>query len=78
MYTNIRSGFIVIRGGAVVAVIIWQLDLQLPMKSVHITTIAVRSNPAHGQLYSMQHYVIKLVSDVRHAGDFLRYSGFLH
>jgi len=30
---------------------------ELPMKSVTMTTNVVRSNPAHGQVYSIQHYV---------------------
>jgi hypothetical protein len=37
-----------------------------------IITKAVSSNPAHGEVYSMQCYVIKFVSDVRQVGDFLR------
>jgi hypothetical protein len=48
--------------GAVVVVIVWQLDLQLYMQSVPITTNVVSSDPAHGEVYSMQHYVIKIVS----------------
>ena len=39
----------------VVVVIVWQLDLQLPMQSVPITTKVVNSNPAHGEVYSIQH-----------------------
>jgi hypothetical protein len=31
--------------------------LLLPMQSVHITTNVVSSNPAHGEVYSTQHYV---------------------
>ena len=46
-------------------VFVWQLDSQLPMQSVPITTNVVSSNPAHGQVYSIQHYVIKFVSDLR-------------
>jgi len=45
------------------------------------TTIVVSSNPAHGEVYSMQHYVIKFVSDLRQVGGFLRvqmYLCFLH
>jgi hypothetical protein len=35
--------------------------------------IVASSNPAHGEVYSIQHYVIlKFVSDLRHVGDFLR------
>jgi hypothetical protein len=30
------------------------------------------SNPVHGEMYSIQHYVIKLVSDLRQVGAFLR------
>jgi len=33
------------------------------MQLEHITTI-VGSNPVHGQVHSMQHYVIKFVSDM--------------
>jgi hypothetical protein len=51
--------------GAVV--IVWWLD-----QSVPITTEVVSSNPAHGEVYSIQHYVIKFVSDLRHVGGFLR------
>ena len=30
------------------------------------------SNPAHGEVCSMQHYVIKFVSDLQQVGGFLR------
>jgi hypothetical protein len=49
---------------AVVVMIICQLDLQLPLQSVPITTKVVSSNPTHGEVYSIQHYVIKFVSDL--------------
>jgi len=32
---------------------------------------AVRSNPAHDEVYSIQHYAIKFVSDLRQVGGFL-------
>jgi hypothetical protein len=32
----------------------------------------VRSNPAHGEVYSIQHYVIKFVSELQQVGGFLR------
>jgi hypothetical protein len=48
-----------------VVVILWQLDLQLPLHSVSITTKVVSSNPAHGEMYSIQHYMIKFVSELR-------------
>ena len=35
--------------GAVVAVIVWLLDLQLPVQSVHITTKVVSVNPAQAR-----------------------------
>jgi len=52
-------------------VIVWYLDLQLPVQSVPITTKVVSSNPVHGKVYSMQHYVMKFVSDMRQVGGFL-------
>jgi hypothetical protein len=58
--------------GAVVAVIEWELDIQIHVQSVPITTNVVSSNPAHGEVYSIQHYVIKFVSYLRQVGGFLR------
>jgi len=48
------------------------LDLQLPVQSVHITTKVVNSNPGHGEVYSIQHYVRKFVSDWRQVCGFLQ------
>ena len=45
--------------GSIMVVIVWKLDLQLPVQSVPITTEVVSSNPIHGEAYSIQHYVIK-------------------
>jgi hypothetical protein len=47
-------------------IVLW-LDSQLhvPVKSVPITIKVVGSNPIPGEVYSMQHYVIKFVSDLR-------------
>ena len=39
---------------------------------MNITTKVVSSNPVDGDMFSMQHYVIKLVSDLRQVGGFLR------
>ena len=50
---------------AVVVVIVWLFDLQLPVQSVPITTNVVSSNSDHGDVYSIQHYVIKFVSHLR-------------
>ena len=35
-----------------------------------ITTKVVSSNPAHCEVYSIQHYVLKFISDLRQAGWF--------
>jgi hypothetical protein len=55
--------------------IVWQLDLQLPVQSVPIITKVVSSNPVHGEVYSIQHYVIKFFSDLRRSVFFC---GFHH
>jgi len=50
-----------------VTVIVWKLDLQLPIQSVPITTEVVSSC----EVYSIQHYVtVKFVSDSRQFGGF--------
>jgi len=36
-----------------------------------MTTKVVGSNPAHVEVYSIQHYVIKFVNDLRQVGGFL-------
>jgi hypothetical protein len=46
-------------------------NLQLHAKSVPITTNVVSLNPADGEVYSIQHYVIQFVSDLRQVGGFL-------
>ena len=40
--------------------------------SVPITTNVVIANPAHGEVYSIQHYVIKFISVLRQVAGFLR------
>jgi hypothetical protein len=42
------------------------------VESVPITTKVVSSSSAHGDVYSIQHYLIKFVSDLRQVGGFLR------
>jgi hypothetical protein len=42
------------------------------MQSVTITTKVVSSNPIHGEVYSIQHYVMKFASDLRHVSGFLQ------
>ena len=47
------------------------LDLQLHVQSVSITTKVVNSNLAQDEVHSIQHYVIKFVSDLQQVGGFL-------
>ena len=37
-----------------------------------ITTEVVSLNPANGEVYLIQHYMIKFVSDMRHVSGFLQ------
>ena len=62
---------------AVMVVIVWYLDLQLPLQLMPMTTKVVSSNSVHGKVCSIQHYVIKSVTCVRSV-VFSGYSGFLH
>ena len=48
------------------------MDLQLPVQSVPITTNVVSSNPVHDKVFSIQHYVIKFVIDLRQVSDYLQ------
>jgi hypothetical protein len=47
-------------------VVVWHLDLQLPVQSVPITKCAevVSSNPIHGEVHSIQHYVIQVILSI--------------
>jgi hypothetical protein len=58
--------------GAVVVVIVWELDLQLPVQSVPISTNFESSNLARCEVYSMQHHVMMLVSDLQQVSGSLR------
>jgi hypothetical protein len=62
VYYKLRRKPYLILIGDVVVVIVWKLDLQLSMQSVYNTTKVVNSNPIHGEVYSIQHYMIKSVS----------------
>jgi hypothetical protein len=75
VYNHTADYWLFFYDGAIVVVIVWYLDLQLPVQSVPITTKVVSSNLSHGKVYLIQHYVIKLVSDFV---VFSGYSGFLH
>ena len=50
----------------VVSVIVWLLDLCNQRLS------PLKLNPVHGEVYSIQHYVVKFVSDLRQVGGFLQ------
>ena len=54
---KLRTKFITCKSGDVV--IVWWLNLQLPVQSVPITAKVVSSNPVHGEVYSMQHKVFQ-------------------
>ena len=56
----------------VAVVILWQLGLQLPVQLAPNTTKVVSSSPVPGKVYSIQHYVIKFVSDLQQVRVFLR------
>ena len=49
----------------IVLISVLQLDLQLPVQPVPTTTNTERLNLAHGEVYSIQHYVMKFVNDLR-------------
>jgi hypothetical protein len=42
------------------------------IQPVPIATYVVSSNPVHGEVYSIQHYVIKFVNTLRQVGGFLQ------
>ena len=48
--------YVLLFHGVVVVVIVWKLDVQLPVQPVSTTTNLVSSRPAHGEVYSIQHY----------------------
>ena len=43
-----------------------------------VQSVSISSNPVHDEVYSIQHYVIKFVSDLRQVVGFIRYSDLLH
>jgi hypothetical protein len=49
-------------------------EVKLPVQSVPITTKVLSSNPTHFEVYSIQQYVIKFVSDLRQVDGFLQVS----
>ena len=59
--------------GAVVVVIAWYVNTY---QSVSITTKVVSSIPVHGEVYWIQHYLLKFVSDLGQVDGFFRVSQF--
>jgi hypothetical protein len=57
-----------------VDVVVWELDLQLPMQSSPINTNVMSSNLAQ----AIQHYVINFASDLWQVRGFLCARVFLH
>ena len=51
--------------------VVCEMDLQIPVKLMPITIKVVSSNPVHCEVYSIQPYVIKFVSDLQQVGRFL-------
>ena len=43
-----------------------------------VSTYVVSSNTVHGEVFSIQHYVIQFVSDLRQVGGFFPSSSYLH
>ena len=64
-----RTGLIFFLSGSKV----WHISICLPVQSVSITTKVESSNRGHGEMYTIQHYVIKFVSDLRLVCGFLRF-----
>ena len=52
------------------SVVVVNAYLQPNVQSVHITTKVVISNPVHGEVYFLEHYVIMFVSDLWQVGGF--------
>ena len=50
----------------------------VPEQSMHILTKVVSSNSVHENVYSIKHYLIKLVIELCPVGDFLRILSFPH
>jgi hypothetical protein len=59
--------YVVLLYARAVVVVIVRMVVELPA----ISTKVVCSNPAHGEVYSIQHNVIKFVSELQQVGGFL-------
>jgi hypothetical protein len=59
----------------------WFIFIEYQCKSNKLNTLSIifiRDSQHPDKVYSIQHYVIKFVSDLRQVGGFLRVHGFLH
>ena len=53
-------------------VVVWKLDLQIPICNQCLSSLTLWVQTRSGEVYSIQHCVIKFVSDLRQVGGFLR------
>ena len=61
--TKVGEGFNVLRSG---------ISIRCIKYKAPITTKVVSSNPVQSEVNTIQHYLIKFVSDLRYVGGFLR------
>jgi hypothetical protein len=59
---------------AIMVVIVWKLDLHLPVQSVPITIKVVSSNPAHGEMYSIQQVTALNKNRLMHTSKLILFS----
>jgi hypothetical protein len=60
---------------------LWFIFVEYQCKSNKLNTLSIifiRDSQHPDKVYSIQHYVIEFVSDLRQVGGFLRVHGFLH
>ena len=77
MKVLIILNFILISYNFIISVYKGAIDIyNYYVQSVPITTKVEGSDLAHGKVYSIQHYVIKFVSDLRQVSHFLRVNQF--
>jgi hypothetical protein len=54
-----------------ILIVSYVVVFQLPVQSLPITSQVVISNPDHGEVYLIQHYVMKFVCDLQQFYGFL-------
>ena len=65
MYYSKPFPWYTLKGGAVLVVIVWYLDLNLPIQSLPITTKSCEFESYSGKVYLIQLHVIKFVCDLQ-------------